>query len=402
MTDRLTIFQRIERGEILTDADFAKCNGVANIARKYYRQKQDGIPAHKRAEVLVEAKFTESDIHAIMSEPEQQSDDSDRFREKYLKHLFSAKDTLKPLPPIDWAINEVIAFGGLMGVFGKPGSKKSFLMLSLAVHMATGRQWLDYRVKQCPVLWIDEDSGKNRTWRRLQLAQRGIEITDQDTEIPMNIISLAGVNIVDPQGASDLERLILHTSAKFVVIDTLADVCIGAAIISPDDMQEPLRQLRQIAERTGALICFIYHTNKAGDFLGAINISGKVDLLLQIESASDSDIIKCESVKSRDTGAIKFAAQSRLGDGFFYLVDCDRTALDAAARIKQMTGANKFVYEYLNSNGKSSIDDMLADTELHKRGAIERAINRLIEDGIIERLDGGKRGIKGMYGVKST
>lgn len=117
-------------------------------------------------------------------------------------------NALKPLPPIDWAINEVIAFGGLMGVFGKPGSKKSFLMLSLAVHMATGRQWLDYRVKQCPVLWIDEDSGKNRTWRRLQLAQRGIEITDQDTEIPMNIISLAGVNIVDPQGASDLERLI--------------------------------------------------------------------------------------------------------------------------------------------------------------------------------------------------
>lgn len=395
MTDRLTIFQRIDRGEILTDADFAMCNGVANIAREFYRQKQIGIPAHKRAEILVKAKFTERDIHTIMGETESTSDDGDRFKEKYLKHLFSAKDTLKPLPPIDWAINDVIAFGGLMGIFGKPGSKKSFLMLSLAVHMATGRKWLDYDVKQCPVLWIDEDSGKNRTWRRLQLAQRGIEITDENTDLPMSIISLAGVNIVDPQGASDLERLILHTGAKFVVIDTLADVCIGAAIISPDDMQEPLRQLRQIAERTGALICFIHHTNKAGDFLGAINISGKVDLLLQIESASDSDIIKVESVKSRDTGAIKFAAQSRLGDGFFYLVDCDRTALDAAARIKEMTGTHKHVYEFLKQNGASEIEAMI--DELNKRPAIEKAIQRLSNEKMIQRVNKGGRGIKGKY-----
>ncbi|MEI7469520.1 MAG: AAA family ATPase, partial [Chloroflexota bacterium] len=152
MTDDLLIFKRIVIGEIVTEADFAKCNGTAELARRFYAAKHEGLPDHKLGEILIEAKLSQDDITSIFYSPDN-ADEESLFHNKYIKPLFSVSDALKPQPPIDWAIDKLVEFGGVMGIFGKPGSKKNYAMMSLAMCLATGKKWLDFEVKQCPVLW---------------------------------------------------------------------------------------------------------------------------------------------------------------------------------------------------------------------------------------------------------
>ncbi|MEI7469773.1 MAG: AAA family ATPase, partial [Chloroflexota bacterium] len=248
-----------------------------------------------------------------------------------------------------------------------------------------------------PVLWIDEDSGERRIKRRLGDVARGY---DAGENTPFQVLSLAGIDVLDNQSAANFERLIRNQGAKLVVVDTLADIIGGAKVISPDEMQPVLQCLRRIAERTGALIIFIHHTNKAGDFLGAINIAGKADLLLQVDSATDSPIIKFESTKARDTGAANFAAKACFypDSARFWLEPVDIDGLNQAKRISTMSGANKYVYEFIQQNGVSEIEDMI-DEELHKRATIEKAVSRLCDDKMIRRVNEGGRGVKGQYAI---
>ena len=76
-------------------------------------------------------------------------------------------EALSPQPPINWIVEPLFSAGSLVVPAGDPGSKKTYSLLDLDVCVATGKPWLRFQTKQCPVLIIDEESGERRLNRRL-------------------------------------------------------------------------------------------------------------------------------------------------------------------------------------------------------------------------------------------
>lgn len=347
-----------------------------------------------RSKALDQHKRVREATAKAVERAEQQLKDA-RFTHKYLAPLFNIGDALKPQPPIDWTIEGLAEAGGVLVVFGAPGTGKTYAATDLGMRVAMGKPWLGRKTKQCRVLWIDEDSGRKRLLRRLGDVARGHQA---DASTPFEVLSLAGVNILKEEDAAELQRLITERGAGLVVLDTLADVCGGAKIVSPDEMLPVLQSLRRIAETTGALILVLHHTNKGGEFLGAVTIAGKADLLLQLEN-SGTGLLTFTSQKARDSGALKFAAQMNFytESNEFWLSEADVEGIDRAKRIATMGGAVKHVYGYLKENGSGSIEDML--DEAYTKAAIRQAIARLSDEKLIYRSNIGGRGQAGIYAI---
>ncbi len=86
---------------------------------------------------------------------------TDNNRPHYDYRVLSAKDAMADQPPVQWVIEQLITAGSVSVFFGAPGSKKTWALLSLAVHVALGEPWLGFNTMPVKVLVIHEESGKN-------------------------------------------------------------------------------------------------------------------------------------------------------------------------------------------------------------------------------------------------
>ena len=112
---------------------------------------KNGTAKINRAALEV-ARQAEHDPIAQPAEVAEAAAMNDRFIAKYVTPRFNIGDALKPQPPIDWVINGLAESGGVFGVFGKPGSKKTYAMMDMGLCVAMGSPWLGRATKQCHVL----------------------------------------------------------------------------------------------------------------------------------------------------------------------------------------------------------------------------------------------------------
>lgn len=313
------------------------------------------------------------------------------------KHLRNVGNMLTPQPPPDWLITDWSVSGSVTGVFGAPGSKKTWSMIDQAVCLAMGKAWLGRATKQTRVLWLDEDNGERRTLARLGQSLRAHEAP---ADTPIFSMSLAGVNLNDETSVEHVVRIIRDENIGAVYLDTLQDGVGGAKIVSPDEMRPTLQTMRRIADATNCAWTFIHHTNRLGDYMGAVTIAGKVDLLVGVTSNPDSALVTFESQKVRDGAPMKFAAEVMFYPDLVWLRSADMNQIEARKKVASLKGTERHVYDYLSENKKATIEDMV--DELNSKDAVRKAITRLQSDKIIKRLDGKERGVAGTYAIDSN
>jgi hypothetical protein len=305
--------------------------------------------------------------------------------------VYSARDALQPQPPIEWIIERLFSAGSVSLLFGEGGAKKTWVALDAAVCVALGKQWLDLATLQCTVLIVDEESGKRRISRRLGEVLRG-HLAQEDT--PIYYISLARLDLRNSSDADALRWLITKTGARFVVIDAMADVLPGADENSVKDVLPAFLALRDIAEKTQAAIVLIHHANKTGGYRGSSAIKGAVDLMLFIESKSDSPNIDFTFDKARDTEPFKFAAVAHFGDGEFYL-----TPSMPSEPVKHLSKSQDYVIRYLTEHDDSPINDIESHADSCSSNAARQAVYALAKMGLVRRVDDGGKGQVATYGL---
>ena len=79
---------------------------------------------------------------------------------------------LLPLEPVQWIVNGFIMRDALNGMFGDGGTGKDYLLLQLAIAMATDSRWLGREVVPGKVLYFNvEDRVPRIRWRQHQITQ---------------------------------------------------------------------------------------------------------------------------------------------------------------------------------------------------------------------------------------
>lgn len=301
----------------------------------------------------------------------------------------TAADALKPQEPIDWVINPLFSTGSVSVIVGHPGSKKTYSMLSAAVCVALGKPWLGFSTRPAKVLIVDEESGERRLSRRLGDAIRG-ELGNDTTQI--NYVSLAQFNLREPDDVVLLQALIENTGAELVIIDALADIMPGGDENAVKDIQPVFIGLRKIAEVCKCAIVIIHHANKAGGYRGSTAINGAADLLLMVDSKSESPNIDFKTEKVRDTEPFSFAAVAHWEDGQFWLTEAKSTKGEP-----KYSKAQDYVLRYLKEYGASTISNLMDHADVCSKNAARQAIYSLASRKVIQRVDSGNQGAKAKY-----
>jgi hypothetical protein len=293
-------------------------------------------------------------FEALMAEDEPVIADTEIKTENMLNanerfHLYSAADALQPQEPINWIIEGIFSAGSLSLVVGEPGCKKTWAMIDAAVAVSQGDMWLGHPTLARSVLIIDEESGKRRISDRIGKTLRGHGANENTL---LYYVSLAGFDYGNADDVSILEALIIQTAAGFVIIDALADIMLGRDENAVKDVQPIFHALRTVAESTQAALVLIHHSNKMGGYRGSSAMNGAVDLMLEVESKSDSADVNFKSSKVRDVVAFNFSGFAHFSEDKFYMTESEKSSIITLSR------AQELVIQYLAKEPGATLEEV--------------------------------------------
>lgn len=305
--------------------------------------------------------------------------------------LIEAGQALLPIPAVDWLIDGIISSDTLSCFFGEPGSKKTWSLMHLAACVAAGLPWLGYDVKQAPVLWIDEESGKNRYLRRLNAIMGGLGITQ---DIPLYGIAMQSFDAYNLDDIGALQDIINATGARLVIIDALVDVMLGHNENDAAHVQPVVAALRhQVADKFDAAVVLIHHAGKNGNYRGSSALKGAVDNLIEVKSANGPDI-EYTFEKARDADPITWGAQAIWTPATFALIPVQVQSKPATATFSK---SQTHVLTYLRDKGRSLMTAICNAAAICSPQAARQAVYNLAKLGLCERVDNGGNGQAAEY-----
>lgn len=224
-------------------------------------------------------------------------------------------DALKLHPPRQWVVENLIMEKTLTILYADAGSKKTYICLALGESVCLGIPWLAYTTLAAPVLYLDEENGEDEIDDRLKQVLSGMNCAPSRR---FNYVSYAGLLLNSPADCLKIKNLIEHTGAKLAIFDSLQDFMTGDEN-SKMDTQPIFTALKKLANQTGAAILVQHHSGKNGDYRGSTTIKGNVDLMLEVKSEDESDLITFKSKKNRKGTPIRFTAEAVWRDDAFTL-----------------------------------------------------------------------------------
>jgi len=268
---------------------------ILNRCRRYYYQGQrllaqlaqnpdlinDGLPAH-HIEQLQELQATGAAAHQTFP-------------------IFDDVSVLQvEAPPA--LIDGRLPCQALAVIYGQPEMGKSFVMVSLACSVATGRPWLGARVlRRGPVVY---DMGEGASHFGLRLAAwkrfQGFDLASVIGVHPIPEV----VQLRDPAHVEAFIRDIEPLHPVLVIIDTLARASEGVNENDAGEMGLVIGGADRIRRRLGCAVTLIHHTTKSGETeRGSGALRGAADVMWHLIDNNDLRTLAC--TKSKDAPAFE-------------------------------------------------------------------------------------------------
>jgi AAA domain-containing protein len=212
----------------------------------------------------------------------------------------------EPLPPVEWLVEGLIADGDRVMLYGEFGSFKSWVLPSLALHIAAGRPWLGkFTIPQSKcVLYLDEEMHPRTLRRRIQRLARGMGLSSD--QLPLQTLSRFGIRF-DALGVTRLLSGLTESGfdPEVVIVETFRRVLRGNEN-EASDVAEFWRCLRPLAK--GRTVIISHHMRKRSMMSSSNSrerASGSTDILAGADAAlaiqrTSADALVVECVKLRE------------------------------------------------------------------------------------------------------
>jgi len=328
------------------------------------------------------------------------SSDSDK-RQFNLVWARDIKDTPEEIPFI---VDNLFSEGSLNVLFGAPASKKSLSTIDLAVCVASGKDWLGFRVaKPYPVLIVDEESGEPYLPMRIIQTARGHGV--DLASLSLCYVSFNALNLRKESEGVALNNLVKETGARLIIVDSMIDVVPGANENSSEDMSLPLRRLHAIVKESRAAAVVIHHENKSGGYRGSSAIKAAADVSISCKSREGSNYVRFKSDKVRYIPSFQFAAETHfdsdpINGNEFYLSPAESIA-------ETRNDSQQFILDFLKEHGESKSTDIQRAAEesgICSASRIRGALSALKDDNVIvcPYGEGGRGRKSAIYRLKDS
>jgi hypothetical protein len=285
-----------------SDPDFARIWGSA---RSRTAGRGRAVPPDPHAGVyfdpfpLAPADVTTTHVAGAETAPDQERSGSGqvpgqgqvRSRAERLRSLLYVRSALDAIPPPRPLISGVLDAATIAFLSGKFGTYKSFVALSWACSLATGRPWFGREVPEAvPVLYVAAEglSGVSRRIRAWEGAHH------EGARVPDSMLQVIGgaVRITEADDLAALDAVIAEAGTKLIVLDTLHRCAPGLEENSSTDMGRVIEAVSMLRERNGVTVLACHHTGHGGQRArGSSSIEDDADTswVIRLENADDDD-----------------------------------------------------------------------------------------------------------------
>lgn len=205
-----------------------------------------------------------------------------------------------------WLIEDLWVQEGAGLIGGPPKAGKSWLMLDLALSVASGTQALGRFAVSEPgpvIVFPAEDRAAAVRERVDSLARaRGVEVT---TSLPLHIITAESLRLDEDKDREALELLLARISPKLLILDPLVRLHSGSEN-SAEHVAELLGYLRRLQRRFSLAIMVTHHVSKRGGHHPGDALRGSTDL----HAWGDSNLYLQRS-KELAAGAVRLTIEHR-------------------------------------------------------------------------------------------
>ena len=226
-------------------------------------------------------------------------------------------DQAKPQLDNKYIAKGWLAENSISVVFGPSNVGKSFFCMSLAYHIAAGREWMGNRINKGSVLYLATEGGAAFQNRLVALREKYPDYTDVDLAVRPSPINLYDAE----EDIAKVEAIIKEISKKrgqvsMMVIDTLSRATALGNMDENDNsaMSKLIAGLDLIREKTGIHIMLVHHSGKdtSRGARGASSLRAACDTEIELSFDDETRIRTARATKQRDieTGAeINFILQ---------------------------------------------------------------------------------------------
>ena len=241
-------------------------DGGQPILRK---RKHWGVESAGPAEPIPDVEITNVEIPTIERKI--------RFR------LISFQDMRPGIEP-SYLVDELIPSAGLVLVWGRQKTFKSFWLLDLCVHIALGRPYRDHAVRQGMVVYCALEGGHGYKGR-IEAIRRHHSIAD-DVDVPLYVMP-GQVNLIQdaPALVREFREQLGDRRPSVVVLDTLNRSLAGSES-SDKDMTLYVKAAEEIRKAFGCVCIIVHHCGYDDTHArGHTSLPAAVDAELSVERA---------------------------------------------------------------------------------------------------------------------
>lgn len=210
---------------------------------------------------------------------------------------------LDALPAPEWLVAGLIPERSLVVPFGPPKAGKTFVVLSWCLHVAAGKDWFGYSVKQGAVVYIAGE-GTGGLSNRLRAMRRAYDISIDD---PFFIVRRA-VNFQDPAAVDGLLKAVRtvvgNLPIAILVLDTLARAMPGADENSAQEVGLVIAACDRARDELGCTVIPVHHSGKdiAKGARGTSALRGAWDTALEISGTGRQSVMTVVDQKEAEGG----------------------------------------------------------------------------------------------------
>lgn len=218
------------------------------------------------------------------------------------KTNFALRTTADILAPrtLRYLVDDLITMPAIIGVYGTTGHGKSFVVVDMACHIATGKPYCGYKTKQGSVLYIaaEDASGIERRIAAWIKANPSYPLDDA--------LHLIAEPCLLPSQTNDLiECIATIPNLRLLILDTL-NLTLEGNENDTTDMTAYMRAAKAISQSYPDLcVLIVHHAGKSGQDFARGSVAFKANLDVEFCVRMDAGIVTISNTKVKNAAEAK-------------------------------------------------------------------------------------------------
>ncbi len=308
----------------------------------------------------------------------------------------SLPELMKNNKPAKALIKGIISEKSLSSLTGATMSGKSFVAVMIAFCIATGLAFHGRKTRQANVLYVAGEGNYGLIARF-----KALMITFELDELPANLFVTSGpVDLLSPNSVSTISTFIEEHDIELVIVDTFAR-SFGADENSAKDMGAAIQAITTQFMGKGSAVLLVHHTGHGDQSRarGSSSFRAALDIEIGVERTNTGLKLKCWKAKDSEPWPDEFYNLTSVNTGIFDEDNVETTSLvlevDNSPKIQvKFSPSETEVINALKAFG--GLFDEGTARELtyklikvrNKGQALDRIINKLKDQGVIESIGG--------------